>query len=211
MKDFIEQATRLAPVSLLPEISVYQAEDFTGLWEQLSAAAQDPDLPPPFWAACWPGGVGLARYILDHPALVRGKKVLDFASGSGLVGIAAAKAGAKKVLFCDIDPLARAAIEMNAAHNQIPCSLTGLIDLTKPYKGVDLILAGDVCYEHLMSHRVLKWLRLSSFEGRAVMIGDPGRAYLPQEGLKTLGEVTVPTPLSLEEQPERQVRILTFA
>jgi len=207
---FIRARTRLAPVPLVPEISLFGAQALEPLWKELEALSGDPDCPPPFWAFPWAGGVGLARFVLDHPEHVRGKRVLDFASGSGLVGIAAALAGAKQVAACDIDPLAQAAGQLNAEANGVSVTVVGAVDFKRVPKGVDVILAGDVCYDHLMAHRSLAWLRLCAAAGVMVLLGDPARAYAPQDGVELLASVTVPTVLEIEDREEREVSIWHF-
>lgn len=209
--DFIHQHTALQSLApFLPEVSLHLAERMEPLWESVQEAADHPDLPPPFWAFAWAGGLGLARYVLDHPECVAGKRVLDFASGSGLVGIAAAKAGAAKVYACDIDPLAQRAIPLNAQENGVVLEEMVVADMKKSPKGVDVILAADVCYEHLMAHRTVAWLRLCAAQGIMVLLGDPGRAYVPKEGIEAVASYTVPTSLAIEEQKEREVQILTL-
>ena len=208
---FIREHAPLKPLSpFLPEIVLHQAQQMEELWQLLQSLAGDPELPPPFWAFAWAGGQGLARYVLDHPELVAGKRVLDFASGSGLVAIAAAKAGAARVLVCDIDPLANYACAANARENTVFLEELTLDDLKTVPKDIDVILAGDVCYEYLMAHRVVAWLRLCAAAGIKVLLGDPGRAYAPKENVTVLATYIVPTSLAIEEQKEREVQILTL-
>jgi len=207
---FIRDNTSLTDLPFLPEMRLHLAERIDPLWKLIEQITDEDDCPPPFWAFPWAGGMGLARYILDHPEAVQGKRVLDFASGCGFVGIAAAKAGAKKVYSCDIDPLAQAACQMNAKENGVALEPMAITDLKRVPKGIDIILAGDVCYDHLMAHRVLAWLRLCAAEGTRVLLGDPSRAYAPQEAVQTLATYIVPTSLELEDKPERDVAILTF-
>src|SRR5690606_2681386 len=139
-------------------------------------------LPPPFWAFAWAGGQGLARWLLDHPREAAGKRVLDFAAGSGLVGIAAMKAGAATVLCADIDPFCAAAVSLNARANDVRLDFTAEDLLDAPPPEVDLICAGDVCYEKPMTGRVLDWLARARANGTRVLIGDPGRSYFPRDG-----------------------------
>ena len=208
---FITSRTTLAPLPYVPEISLHSATAMEPLWKELEALSQDPDCPPPFWAFAWAGGLGLARYLMDHPELVRGKRVLDFASGSGLVGLAAAKAGAGTVWACDSDPLAHAAIQINAQANAVTLHPYDAVTFKNPVRGVDVILAGDVCYDHLMAHRVLAWLRLCACDGTQVYLGDPARAYSPTDGIEVIARMMVPTLIALEDKPEREVSILRIS
>ncbi|HAX91078.1 MAG TPA: nicotinamide N-methylase [Rhodospirillaceae bacterium] len=203
----IQQETEPRTLTLLPEITLYLAEQVTPLWTRLQTLHGDPDYPPPFWAFAWVGGQALARYLLDHPAHVNGLRVLDFASGSGLGAIAAVKAGAGKVWTCDIDPFAQIVCQLNAAANAVQLAEWGAADFSKPPKDIDLIIAGDICYEHLMAHRSLKWLRLCAEAGIKVLLADPGRAYAPKDGVEELGRLIVPTSPELEETPTREVVI----
>ncbi len=207
---FIRAKTKAITNDFLPELTLHLADKMEPLWKEIELFIGDPDCEPPFWAFAWAGGLGLARHILDHPELVAGKRVLDFASGSGLVGLAASKAGAKKVRCCDIDPFAQAALKLNAALNQTSVELMEISYLKRPVKGVDVILAGDVCYDHLMAHRVISWLRLCASAGAQVVLGDPGRAYAPRDGVEPLAELIVPTLLALEDEPQRKVKILSL-
>ena len=184
------------PVPLVPEIRLHQADDMHGLWEAVGGEA------PPYWAFAWLGGQALARYVLDHDT-VRGKRVLDLATGSGLVAIAAVLAGAASVLAVDIDPLSGEAVAANAAANgvEVPFLLADLLD--GPAPDVDLVLAGDVLYQKEMSARVLRWL-----DGPA-LLGDPGRDYLPREGLVEVAAYDVPTSRELEGATIRRTRVFS--
>ena len=165
-------------------------------------------LPPPFWAFAWAGGQGLARWLLDHPGEVAGKRVLDFATGSGLVGIAAMRAGAASVLCADIDPFCAAAVAANAGANGVRLDFTAADLLEAPPPEVDLICAGDVCYERPMTDRVLQWLGQGRAAGARVLIGDPGRSYFPKDGgLTLLAEYAVPTSRELEDQEIKRTRV----
>ena len=174
---FIRANTRMLPVPHAPEISLQLADEATALWEKTEEELGEIGLPPPFWAFAWAGGQALARYILDHPEIVAGKSVLDFASGSGLVAIAAAKAGARKVDGSEIDEFAVAAIAINAAANGVPVTpLSG--DMIGVDEGWDVVFAGDVSYERDMAQRVTDWLETLARRGALVLVGDPGRSYL---------------------------------
>ena len=207
---YIKEVTKPTVMNYLSGIMTYQATDLEGLWDDVNQklGMQGRDVPPPFWAFSWAGGIGLARYLLDNPEVVKGKKVFDFASGSGLVAIAASKSGAKKLRACEIDPLAEVAMQMNADLNGVRYKNYGLVDLEKPMTGYDVILAGDVCYEPVTAHRIIKWLRLCALEGVEVLMGDPGRAYMPTEGMEMITEYVVPTCAATENVPTRNVQIL---
>lgn len=196
---FIAANTRLQPVPHAPEISLHLADEVTPIWRLTEEELGELGLPPPFWAFAWAGGQALARYLLDHPQEVAGKRVLDFAAGSGLVGIAAMKAGAASVLCADIDPFCAAAVAANAAANGVAPEFTAEDLLDDPPPPVDVIWAGDVCYEKPMTDRVLAWLAQAKASGARVLIGDPGRTYFPREGLTFLAEYRVPTSRELED------------
>lgn len=195
---FIRSHTRLLPVPHAPEISLHVAEEATELWQKTEDELAVIGLPPPFWAFAWAGGQALARYLLDHPGTIAGRRVLDFASGSGLVAIAAAKAGAARVEACDIDAFAAAAIGINAAANDVTVAAR-CDDLIGRDEGWDVICAGDVCYERDMAERVIGWLSELAARGATVLIGDPGRSYLPKTGLALVATYEVPVTRSLED------------
>jgi predicted nicotinamide N-methyase len=190
----------LEGVPFVPEVILHQADDMHALWESLGTPA------PPYWAFPWLGGQALARYVLDDADL-SGKRVLDLATGSGLVAIAAMKAGARSVLASDIDPLSAEAVAANAAANDVEVMWTGLDLLDGPVPHVDVVLAGDVLYEQQMAARVLSWLR--GFGG-TVLLGDPGRDYLPQQGLLELAAYDIHTTRELEGVPVKRVRVFTL-
>jgi predicted nicotinamide N-methyase len=197
-RGFILAQTRLLPVPHAPEISLHVAEEATELWQKTEDELAVIGLPPPFWAFAWAGGQALARYVIDHPETVRGRRVLDFATGSGLVGIAAMLAGADAVEACDIDAFAIEAVALNAAANGV--ALTAIsADLIGRDEGWDVICAGDVCYEREMAGRVVAWLSELQARGALVLIGDPGRAYLPKDRLEALARYVVPVTRSLED------------
>ena len=202
---FVRANTVIAAPPLVPEIRLHLATEVTPLWQATEEALARSGTPPPFWAFAWAGGQALARYLLDHPEVVAGRHVLDFGSGSGLVAIAAAKAGAQHVLAAEIDPFAAAAIAANAALNEVAVAVaTGdLIDTLDPSWGV--VTAGDVCYEQPMAGRVTIWLRRLAAEKKLVLLGDPGRAYRPTASLCERARYRVPTSRELEDQrsPER--------
>lgn len=197
-RGFILAHTSLLPVPHAPEISLHVAQEATELWQKTEDELATIGLPPPFWAFAWAGGQALARYLLDDPELVRGRRVLDFASGSGLVAIAAAKGGAAGVEACDIDAFAAEAIALNAAANEVAISVR-LDDLVGRDEGWDVVCAGDVCYERTMAESVIAWLSELSSQGTRVLIGDPGRSYLPKDRLEPLASYAVPVTRSLED------------
>jgi predicted nicotinamide N-methyase len=202
---FIAANTAIAHAPLVPEIALHLATEITPIWQASEQWLAIRNVDPPFWAFAWPGGQALARHVLDHPDLVVGLRVLDFACGCGIAAIAAARAGAAEVTAADIDPLATAALTANAALNQARITVTtaDLVGVTGPW---DLILCGDVCYEAPMTRHILPWLkRMARFA--PVWIADPGRAYLPREGMASFACYTVPTSLELEDRTERQVTL----
>ncbi|GAA0435925.1 putative nicotinamide N-methyase [Actinoplanes campanulatus] len=201
--EFVHAHTVLAPVPFVPEVSLYQAEDSIALWEATEAAGTPQ--PPPFWAFAWAGGQALARHILDEPDLVAGRSVLDLATGSGLVAVAAARAGARPVVANDIDPLSLAAARVNAEANGMPVE-TVEADLLDSDDRYGVVLAGDVFYSREMAGRVLPFLRRSAARGSLVLVGDPGRAYLP-EGLIRRAEYDVPVVEDLEGVPIRRTTV----
>lgn len=206
---FILEQTRLQPVPHTPEIRLFLAEEALPLWQKTEAELDVIGLPPPFWAFAWAGGQGLARYILDHPAMVRGLHVLDFASGSGLVAIAAAKAGARTVTACDIDALACAAIGLNAAANTVTLDVAPG-DLVGQDAGWDVVLAGDIAYERATAARVFAWLGALRRRGARVLVGDPGRAYLPHDGLAVLASYLIAVSPDLEDGSMKRTQVFSL-
>jgi predicted nicotinamide N-methyase len=195
---FIRDNTRLMPVPHAPEIRLHLADEATELWQKTEDELGEIGLDPPFWAFAWAGGQALARYVLDNPALVAGKTVLDVATGSGLVAIAAAQAGAARVTAVDIDAFAEAAVGLNAAANGVEVEAT-TADPTGTDAGWQVILAGDICYQRDMTEAMIGWLAPLARAGRAILIGDPGRTYLPRERLEKLAEYQVPVTRALED------------
>lgn len=208
---FIRENTRLLPVPHAPEISLHVADEATALWQKTEDELGEIGLPPPFWAFAWAGGQALARYILDNAELVKGHRVLDFASGSGLVAIAAAKAGAAHVTASEIDAFAAEAIVINAALNgvadQISVSVANMIGTDD---GWDTVLAGDICYQRDIAERVTIWLQQLSRRGAQVLIGDPGRSYLPQDMLQEIITYQVPTTRALEDMEIKKSSVWRF-
>lgn len=207
---FIRDNTRVQTVPHATEISLWLAEEVTPIWRLTEEALGEIGLAPPFWAFAWSGGQGLARWVLDHPQEVAGKRVLDFAAGSGLVGIAAAKAGAASVLCADIDPFCGAAVALNGALNGVPLTFTADNLLDVPAPDVDVICAGDVFYEKPMAERVLAWLIEAHGRGVRVLVGDPIRTYFPKSGFDLLAEYQVPTTRELEDMEVKRTRVWTL-
>jgi predicted nicotinamide N-methyase len=193
---FIRQHTELMPVPLVPEIKLYLAHEAVPIWQKTEEELGEMGLPPPFWAFAWAGGQALARHVLDHPEIVTGKRVLDLASGSGLVGIAAMRAGAATVLAADIDAFALTAIAMNADANDCDIVTTGVDLLSSTPQDFDVILVGDLFYEKATAARCMTFLRQSTAE---ILIGDPGRSYLPRELLMSVAHYQVPVSRDLED------------
>ena len=196
--------TRLAPAPFVPEVVLHQADDAIALWEL--AEADGAEQPPPFWAFAWAGGQALARHVLDRPELVAGRHVLDLATGSGLVAVAAARAGAHPVTANDIDPLSLAAAAANAEANGVDVR-TVEADLLDTDDRYGVVLAGDVFYSREMAGRVLPFLRRSAGRGSLVLVGDPGRAYLPVDAMRKVASYDVPVIESLEGVPTRLTTI----
>ena len=206
---FILAETRLRPVPHAPEIVLHVADEATELWQKTEEELGEIGLPPPFWAFAWAGGQALARYILDNPETVRGRRVLDFASGSGLVAIAAMKAGAAEVTACDIDPFAIAAIGVNARANGV--AVTPLsTDIVGQDGGWNTVLAGDICYDRDLAALVTGWLAGLEGRGATVLIGDPGRSYLPFDRLEALATYAVPVTRSLEDADVKRSSVWRF-
>jgi predicted nicotinamide N-methyase len=203
---FIRTNTAIGTPSLVPEIKLYLANEVTPLWHATEATLETSQLPPPYWAFAWPGGQALARHLLDHPARIAGKAVLDIGAGSGLVSIAAKQAGAARVTAAEIDDFAVAAIRLNAALNGVAIEATNR-DLIGGETSWDTILVGDMCYERPLASRLTAWLRQLVAQGTTVLMGDPGRTYLPKDGLREIARYTVPTSLDLEDRTMRETVI----
>jgi predicted nicotinamide N-methyase len=206
-ESFIRANTAAAPPALVPELRLHLATEITPLWQATEAALNAINLPPPYWAFPWAGGQALARQILDQPALVAGRRVLDFAAGSGIVALAAARAGAAHVQAVEIDAVAAAAIALNAGLNGLAVQVVCEDLVGRPLPDVDVVLAGDVCYERPMAERVFAWLRALSGAGKTVLMGDPGRNYLPTSGLEAVARHLVPTSRELEDREQRDTTI----
>jgi predicted nicotinamide N-methyase len=200
---FIVENTVLARAQLVPEIGLYLATEITPLWQATETFLAAHNMAPPFWAFAWPGSEILARYITDHREIVAGRRVLDFAAGCGLAGIAAAQAGACSVMAAEIDPLAGAAIGLNAALNDVEIEVF-VGDIIGSDCRWDVILCGDVCYEAPMTRHILPWLRQMADEA-LVLLAEPGRAYAPKDGVDEVERYVVPVSLELEDRESREV------
>jgi predicted nicotinamide N-methyase len=201
---FVRGNTAISAPPLVPEIRLHLATEVTPIWQATEESLARFGTPPPFWAFAWAGGQALARYVLDHPETVAGREVLDICSGSGIVAIAAAKAGAALIVAADIDPFAAASIALNATLNGVDVEIETRDMLDRTVMGWGVVLAGDVCYEVPMASRAIGLLRRIAARGRLALLGDPGRAYLPREGLIERARYTVPTSRELEDREARE-------
>ena len=208
---FILANTRLQAPPHTPELALHLADEVTPIWRLTEEELGELGLPPPFWAFAWAGGQALARYLLDHSDEVAGKRVIDFATGSGIVAIAAMRAGAARVLAADIDPFCAAAVSLNAEANGVAVEFTDADLLETWPPPADLILAADICYEKPMAEAVMAWLGSAGVAGGRVLIGDPGRSYFPKSGLTQLAEYRVPTSRELEDAEIKHTAVWTLA
>jgi len=202
-EDFIRANAELMPPPLVPEIKLYLATEVVPLWRKTEEELNEMGVPPPYWAFAWAGGQALARYILDHPEAVRGKSVLDFGAGSGLVALAAAKAGAARVLAADIDKFSIAAITANAGANGVVIDTTA-DDIIGSALSFDVILVGDMCYERPLAERLMAWLKSRD---AMILLGDPGRSYFPKQGLTRLALYNVAVSRDLEDREIRETGV----
>jgi predicted nicotinamide N-methyase len=201
---FIRGQTAIAAPPLVPEIRLHLASEITPLWQATEAYLEREQLPPPYWAFAWAGGQALARHVLDHPDLVRGRRVLDFGAGSGLLALAAARAGAAAAAAAEIDEVAAQAIRLNAALNALAVTVERADVIGRFPAPWQVVLVGDMCYERPLAERLTAWLRDLTAAGVLVLLGDPGRAYLPKDGLEAIARYQVPTPLDLEDRTMRE-------
>jgi predicted nicotinamide N-methyase len=201
---FIRENTSILMPPLVPEIKLHLAHEALAIWQKTEDELGEIGLPPPFWAFAWAGGQALARYILDNPKIVKGQSVIDIASGSGLVGIAALKAGAASVVAADIDQFSMAAIELNATLNNVEISRTSDDLLVNPPPHVDVILVGDLFYEKSVAEKCFAWLQQSNAQ---ILIGDPGRSYLPKSKLAQIASYAVPVSRDLEDAEIKQTAV----
>lgn len=197
-RDFVRDNTVLRRPAIVPELLLRLAGPAAPIWKLTEAELAELGLPPPYWCWAWAGGQGLARYLLDHPHAAAGQRVLDFASGCGVVAIAAARAGAAEAIAADIDPFSEAAVGLNAEANAVRLKFTGenLLDADPP--AADLILAGDVWYRGPLAGRLAAWLAAARAAGTRVLLGDPGRTFFPTDGVTPLAAYDVPTLAELE-------------
>ncbi|MBI1208316.1 MAG: methyltransferase [Azospirillum sp.] len=204
---FIRSQTAIGSPPLVPEVRLHLATEITPLWQATEDTLAQAGLPPPYWAFAWAGGQAVARYVLDRPEVVAGLRVLDFAAGNGLIAIAATLAGAASVEAVEVDALAVAAIALNATLNGVSVAARFDDPVGRPLPGIDVVLAGDVCYERPMAVRIIPWLAELAASGVQVVVGDPGRAYLPRHGLEPLARHTVPTSRELEDRDVRETMV----
>lgn len=201
--DFVRQQTVPAAPPLVPELTLHLATEVTPLWQATEATLQRTGVPPPYWAFAWAGGQALARLLLDRPALVAGRRVLDVGCGSGLVALAAARAGAAHVEAIDIDPFAAAAVTLNAALNRLDVAVS-MTDPIGTEGSWGTVAVGDLCYERPLAERLMPWLRRLAAGGAEVLLADPGRAYVPREGVAEVARYAVPVDRDLEDRTLRE-------
>lgn len=207
---FVRRETVAAALPFVPELRLHLATEVTPLWQATEATLERRGVPPPYWAFAWAGGQALARLLLDRPSLVAGRHVLDVGSGSGLVALAAALAGAARVEAVDIDPFAVAAITLNAALNGLAVEPRAA-DPIGSDDGWATVLVGDLCYERPMAERLLPWLRRLAGRGAEVLLADPGRAYVPRDGVAEIARYTVPVDRELEDRSLRETVVYRVA
>jgi predicted nicotinamide N-methyase len=205
---FVRAHTRLLRPPRVPELRLHLAEDAFGLWKRTEEEFGHPGVPPPYWAFAWPGGQALARYLLDNPAPVRGRRVFDLGSGSGLVAIAAARAGARMVTAAEVDVFALAAIGLNAEVNGVHVACSPGDAVERDGTDADLVLAGDLFYERPMADRVMRFLERAQARGADVLVGDPGREYLPRRRFTALATYEVAVPPGLEDRDLKLTSVL---
>lgn len=206
---FIRANTALVSPPHVPELRLHLADEAHALWHRTEGELEAIGLPPPYWAFAWAGGQGLARHVLDYRETVRGRTILDFATGSGLVAIAAAKAGAAHVVASDVDPFCVFAVPLNAAANGVSVALR-MDDLVGVDEGWDVVLAGDVFYDRAFAARLIPWFTALATRGAAVLVGDPGRAYLPKARLEELSVHEVPATRALEDADVKRTTVWRF-
>jgi predicted nicotinamide N-methyase len=203
---FIRENTRVLAPSHVPELQLHLADDAVALWEMTEEQLGELGLPPPFWAFAWAGGQALARYVLDHPETVLGRRVLDVASGSGLVAVAAMKAGATSAIAVDIDAFAAHAAQLNAELNGVNLETSDADPVGQPVQA-DVILVGDLFYNRDLAPRVLEWLIGLDREGKRVLVGDPGRTYLPRDKLEQIAAYDIPVTRALEDSEVKRAAV----
>lgn len=208
-RSFVRRYTRLQDVLEVPGLRLHLADDVTAVWHRTGDFLRIADPPLPYWAFAWSGGLGIARYLLDHPDEVARRAVVDVGTGSGLCAIVVARLDAASVQAVDIDPFAAAAVELNARANRVRVGFSGRDLLDEPPPPCDVLLAGDVSYEGPMADRMSAWLRTAASNGTRVLIGDPGRAYLP-DGLERLATYRVRTSREIEEAETTEAVVYTI-
>jgi predicted nicotinamide N-methyase len=204
---FVLRHTRLRPVPGLEELRLHLADEVYALWHAVQVETNDPDAALPYWAFAWGGGLAIGRYLREHPEIVAGRRVFDLASGSGIGAIAAMRAGATEASGTDIDPFALAAIRLNARANACRVTVIGRDVLDEPPPEANVILAGDCWYDAELARRVLPWLQRARDRGIEVLVGDPGRAYLPVDDLRELAAFEVRTTSELEDLDRTTARV----
>lgn len=208
-KAFIRANTTVLAPPHVPEVRLHLAAEAHDLWRLTEEELQERGLPPPYWAFAWAGGQGLARHLLDFPETVRGRRVLDFATGSGLVAIAALGAGARAAVAVDTDPWCGAAVALNAPLNRMDPAFC-CIDMIGRDEGWEVVLAGDVFFDRELAARLVPWFAALRTRGAEVLIGDPGRAYLPRERLVPLAIHQVPVTRALEDSEVKRTTVWRF-
>jgi len=209
LRAFVRRHTRLEAVPDIPDLRLQLADDVTRVWHAAGQELGLEDAPLPYWAFVWSGGLAVARFLIDNPGEVAGRIVFDVGAGSGVCGIVAARLGAASVQAADIDPLAQAAIAVNARANDVRVGVSRHDVLETAPPDVEVVLAGDVCYEETMGGRMVRWLERAAANGSRILIGDPGRAYLPP-GLARLASYRVRTSREIEEAVEKPATVYTF-
>jgi predicted nicotinamide N-methyase len=208
---FIRANTKLLPVPLVPEICLYLAEESLPIWRKTEEELGEMNVPPPYWAFAWAGGQALARYVLDNPETVAGARVLDLGSGSGLTAIAAMRAGAARALAADIDALALAAIDLNAADNAVAVETTREDLLARAPDRLDVVLVGDLFYERALAERVLAFIEAAGANGAKILVGDPRRSYFPKDRFRQVAEYAVPVTRELEDAEIKRTAVWRLA
>jgi predicted nicotinamide N-methyase len=210
LRAFVDRNTRLQPIEDLPGIRLHVGDDVMAICRSAGEELGIPDPDLPYWAFPWAGGLAVARYLFDHPQEVAGRRVLDIAAGSGICAITAARLGAASARAVDVDPLAEAAVALNARANAVRIPFTHARAADHGSDGIDVILAGDVCYQEGVAGEIVAWLRGAATQGIRVLIGDPGRTYLPPD-LVRLATYRVRTSMELEPEDRTETRVYTFA
>lgn len=206
---FIRTYTALGTPAMVPELKLWLAAEYLPIWQATEDWLEKQNVDPPYWAFCWPGGQAVARYLLAHADMVRGKRVIDFAAGCGIATLAAARCGALSVIGNEIDPVAIAAMRLNAEANDLTIETSDSDWLQGPPGSpeADVVIAGDVCYEREMTLRAMDWLRGHAAKGRLVLLGDPGRNYFTADRLEELARYDIPTSLQLENRGLRETTV----